>query len=75
MAMLELIAGFSVDTKLHLLEIVILGLPLWFGVIRFFFIVREYPPHVHEDGGNIRYPRGFEPGRTQRIFNQRSEKP
>jgi hypothetical protein len=59
----------STDTMLHLAEIVVLGLPLWFGVIRFFFIFREYPPHVHESNGVIRYPSGYEPGVTQKLTN------
>ena len=57
----------SMDTTLHLAEIVILGLPLWFGAVRFFFIFREYPPHVHEVDGTVRYPRGYEPGVTQKL--------
>jgi len=42
---------------------IVLGLPLWAGLARMFFVFREYPPHVHDekDVARIRYPRGYEP--------------
>lgn len=56
----------SFDTQVHLVEIVVLGVPLWYTAIRFFFVIREYPPHIH-DNGLIRYPRGYEPGKIVKL--------
>jgi hypothetical protein len=50
----------STDTLLHLLEIVVLGTPLWWGGIRLVNVLREYPPHRHVNG-KIEYPKGMEP--------------
>ena len=52
----------STDNMLHLAEIVILGIPMWYGLIKFFIIAKEFPPHLHERDGGIRFPRGWEPG-------------
>ena len=51
----------------HLLEMLVLGAPLWYGAIRLAVILREFPPHVHEEGNMIRYPIGYTPGRTQKM--------
>lgn len=50
----------------HGVEIFILGVPLWWGAIRLAIILREYPPHRH-DNGHILYPAGYEPGAVQKI--------
>lgn len=51
------------DKWYHVAEMIVLGLPLWAGLARMFFVFREYPPHVHDekDVARIRYPRGYEP--------------
>lgn len=43
--------------------LILLGVPLWGGVIKIFSVFREYPPHVHDekDVSRIKYPRGMEP--------------
>jgi hypothetical protein len=57
----------NADMALHIAEILFIGVPIWWGAIRFFVVLKEYPPHVHENGGIIRYPKGMEPGKIQRI--------
>ena len=61
----------NLDTAIHIVEIVVLGAPLWYVTIRLVVIFREYPPHVHEYDRKgyptIRYPRGYEPGTIQAI--------
>ena len=54
------------EVLFHIVEIIILGAPLWYGVVRLSVIFREYPPHLHENG-NIRFPKGMEPGKVQQI--------
>ena len=46
----------------HAIEIVVLGAPLWWGVLRVAVILREFPPHRHINGSTIVYPHGMEPG-------------
>jgi hypothetical protein len=57
----------STDTLLHILEIFIIGAPLWWGVIRLVSIMRDFPPHLH-DNGNIIYPKGYEPGKRVALY-------
>lgn len=54
------------DNWRFIVEMVVLGVPLWWGAIRSYFIFREFPPHIHENG-HVRYPRGYEPGIVQSI--------
>lgn len=51
------------DHVYHIAEIIVLGLPLWGGLVKMFFVFREYPPHLHDpkDVGRIKYPKGLEP--------------
>lgn len=58
----------------HVIEIAVLGIPLWWGAIRLYFIVSEYPPHRHEED-RIIYPRGMEPGKTVIWSRSRNERP
>jgi hypothetical protein len=51
----------TTDTLLHLAEIFIIGAPLWWSAIRLASILRDFPPHRH-DNGHIIYPKGYEPG-------------
>lgn len=53
----------SLDNWLHIAEIIIIGLPAWYGATKFFFILREYPPHLHNEGDklSLKFPKGFEP--------------
>ena len=50
----------STDVILHLIEIVFVGAPLWYGVSRFIVVLKEYPPHRHING-KVEFPRGMEP--------------
>ncbi len=54
----------SPDAKFHIIEMAVIGIPLWWGVLKMLFVFREYPPHRH-DNGHILYPRGMEPGQVQ----------
>ena len=56
----------NTEIMFHLLEIVILGAPLWYGAIKMSVIHKEFPPHIHENG-NIRFPTGMEPGNVQKV--------
>ena len=58
---------WSFDNLLHVIEIVVLGAPIWWGAIRLSSIMRDFPPHRH-DNGNILYPKGYEPSRPETLF-------
>lgn len=60
------------DMIVHLIEILVIGAPLWWGAIRFASILKDFPPHRH-DNGNILYPRGYEPGKIQPLFKEGSK--
>lgn len=51
------------DNWLHIAEILVIGVPVWYGAVHFFFVIREYPPHLHDsdDKLRIKYPKGYEP--------------
>lgn len=56
------------ELMLHLAEIVILGVPVWWGLLRFMSISKDFPPHRHgQDVRDITYPQGFEPGHIVRL--------
>lgn len=57
----------SADNLLHIIEIVVIGAPLWWSVFRLASILRDFPPHRH-DNGHIIYPKGYEPGKVETIF-------
>lgn len=50
----------SLSTFLQLATMVVIGGPLWYAVIRYVVVFKEYPPHRHING-KLEYPRGFEP--------------
>ena len=56
----------SSEFWIHLVEIVVLGVPLWFGAMRLYVILGEFPPHLHDSDEGIRYPRGMYPGRYRK---------
>lgn len=35
--------------------------------LRVMAVLKDFPPHRHEANGVIRYPAGFEPGRTEKL--------
>lgn len=37
--------------------------------MRVLAVLKDFPPHRHEGNGVIRYPAGFEPGRTERLYD------
>jgi len=51
----------NTDTKLHLIEILIVGAPMWYGVIRLLSLMKDFPPHRHVPPDKIIYPRGMNP--------------
>jgi hypothetical protein len=61
----------TIDTALHIVEIVVIGAPIWWYVIRRAILDKEYPPHIHEYDHKgyptIRFPRGYAPGTVQAI--------
>lgn len=61
----------NTDTLLHIVEILVIGAPLWWSVIRLVSIMKDFPPHLH-DNESIRYPKGFEPGKRQTLFRSKS---
>ena len=56
----------SADAIYHIIELVILGVPLWGGFFYMLTIFRVYPPHRHV-GGKIEYPPKFAPGRVENL--------
>jgi len=57
----------STDNILHIVEIVIIGAPIWYGAVRLSSIMKDFPPHRH-DNGHILYPKGYEPPAVQNLF-------
>lgn len=53
----------SLDTLLHLAEIIVVGAPLWWGAFRIASILRDFPPHRHV-GRDILYPKGYGPSQV-----------
>jgi hypothetical protein len=35
--------------------------------MRVMAVLKDFPPHRHEANGTVRYPYGFEPGRTEKL--------
>lgn len=62
----------NLDNALHIVEIIVIGTPIWYGAIRLSILLREFPLHLHEYSRegvpSIRYPRGYEPGHVEEIF-------
>lgn len=52
------------DQWYHILEMVILGVPLWGGFFYMLSIFRIFPPHRHING-KIEYPPKFSPGKVE----------
>jgi hypothetical protein len=60
------------DSTYHVLELLILGVPLWTGLLYFIVVLRLYPPHRHvglNGKSVIEYPPHFSPGRTETLYN------
>ena len=57
----------SADNILHIIEIIFIGAPIWWGVFRLASILKDFPPHRH-DNGNILYPKGYEPSAIQTLY-------
>ena len=57
----------SFDNFLHVVEILVLGAPLWWSAFRLASLFKDFPPHRH-DNGHIIYPKGYEPGRVEALF-------
>jgi hypothetical protein len=59
------------EGKWHLIELIVLGAPTWGLFLYFMFVLIFFPPHRHswDRRGNptIEYPRGLQPGSSQRI--------
>lgn len=60
----------TTDNLLHIAEILVIGAPLWWSAIRLASILKDFPPHRH-DNGNIIYPKGYEPSRVQTLFREK----
>jgi len=56
----------SIDLAAHIVEIVVVGCPLWWGAFRLTSILRDFPPHRHV-GKDIVYPKGYAPPRVEHI--------
>jgi hypothetical protein len=54
------------DATYHIIEMVVLGLPLWGGLAYMWAIFRVYPPHRHING-KIEYPPRYSPGRVEEL--------
>ena len=52
------------DATYHILELVVLGFPLWGGFLTMIAVFRLYPPHRHVNG-KIIYPPGLSPGKIE----------
>ena len=59
----------NADNVLHIIEIVVIGAPLWWSAIRLASILKDFPPHRHQNG-DILYPKGYEPTRAQVLFRE-----
>jgi hypothetical protein len=55
------------DATYHIVELIVLGFPLWGGFIYLVAMLRLYPPHRHIDG-KIEYPPGYAPGRVETLY-------
>jgi len=56
------------DWLFHVIELVVIGSPLWWGLFRIIAIQKDFPPHRHgKDVRDITYPRGYAPGETVRL--------
>ena len=52
------------DKMYHVVDWVVMGIPLWVGLIYFVVVMRLYPPHRHING-KIEYPPRFAPGKVE----------
>ena len=57
----------TTDNILHIIEILVVGAPIWGVAFRLTSIIKDFPPHRHANG-NIIYPKGFEPSEVQVMF-------
>ncbi|MGH9687741.1 MAG: hypothetical protein ACRD5K_11685 [Candidatus Acidiferrales bacterium] len=58
------------DILFHVGDLVLQALVAWAVIpvaMRVMAVLKDFPPHRHEANGMIRYPSGFEPGRTERL--------
>lgn len=44
------------------------AVPVWLGYIQLRRILRDYPPHRHNNDGSVTYPKGYEPPRSEQLF-------
>jgi hypothetical protein len=54
------------DSVYHILELVVLGVPVWGGLFYMMAIFRLYPPHRHING-KIEYPPKYAPGKVEEL--------
>jgi hypothetical protein len=55
------------DAMYHIIDWIILGVPLWGTLIYMAVIFRVYPPHRHLNG-KIEYPPKFAPGKVEDLY-------
>lgn len=58
------------DVVFHVGDLMVQCVIAWAVVpvaMRIMAVLKDFPPHRHEANGTVRYPRGFEPGRTEKL--------